>query len=128
MPLPLSDASCHGYRYVPYERDRTRYQTTNRHPLTPGVRLYRKPKAGVTDFDVEAILQRGHEHATAVATDLTALPVKAWLAHAGVGHTLARSWQLRLEATVEYGSGREEDRRGGNRGVRTCKHRWYPDD
>src|SRR3546814_8610321 len=105
MPLPLSDASCHGYRYVPYERDRTRYQTTNRHPLTPGVRLYRKPKAGVTDFDVEAILQRGHEHATAAATDITALPVKAWFAHAGVGHTFAGSWQPRIEAIFDYGSG-----------------------
>src|SRR3546814_6319019 len=100
--------SCASFEFYGYgldERDAPGYQTTNRHLFTPGVRLYRKPKAGVTDFDVEAILQRGHEHATAAATDITALPVKAWFAHAGVGHTFAGSWQPRIEAIFDYGSG-----------------------
>src|SRR3546814_13253511 len=59
IPLPLSGASFEFYGYGLDERDAPGYQTTNRHLFTPGVRLYRQPKAGVTDFDVEAILQSG---------------------------------------------------------------------
>ena len=105
IPLSLPGAGFEFYGYGLDERDAPGYQTTNRHLFTPGVRLYRKPKAGVTDFDLEAILQRGHEHATSAPTDVTALPVKAWFAHAGVGHTFGGSWQPRVEAVFDYGSG-----------------------
>src|SRR3546814_7985935 len=65
IPLPLSGARFDFYGFGLDERDAPGYQTTNRQLFTQGVRLYRTPKAGVTDFVAETILQRRHEHARA---------------------------------------------------------------
>lgn len=87
------------------ERDSPRYLTKNRHLFTPGIRLARAPKAGLTDWDFEAIYQTGHERGTTAPTDLKKLDVSAYFLHAEVGHTFAAAWSPRVAIQYDLASG-----------------------
>ena len=70
---------------------------------TFGARLVRKGKAGVVDFDVEAIRQTGEIRDVAgVDPDID---VDAVFAHAEVGYTLAGAGKTRLSLFGDYGTG-----------------------
>src|SRR5690606_19109931 len=80
-------------------------QTRNRQLYTPGVRAYRKPKAGQWDIDLESVLQFGTRRATTAEDDTEDERVLAHFHHAAVGYTLDAPWKPRLSAELDYGSG-----------------------
>ncbi len=97
------------YGYGLLERDENRQleglQTRDRRLFTPGVRLFRGPKAGQLDHDVEAILQTGLARNTAAVTDVTDVPVLAYFVHAEVGYTFDRPWTPRVSLHYDQASG-----------------------
>lgn len=93
------------YAYRLFERDAPGHQTRNRQLVTFGARLFRKPKDGQLDHDLEAILQRGTIRATSAASDLTDLDVNAAFVHGEVGTTFKVGWKPRVAAVFDYGTG-----------------------
>ena len=103
------------YAYRLHERDDARYPTRNRRLVTPGARLYRGPKAGATDFDLEATYQFGEARASSAASDTRDLNVSAYFVHAEVGHTFATAWSPRLSVVYDRGSGDRRNAASYNR-------------
>ncbi|WP_395391332.1 alginate export family protein [Novosphingobium sp. BL-8A] len=87
------------------ERDSPTVLTKNRHLFTPGARLFRKPKAGHFDYDVEGAYQFGSTRLTTSASDMNDVPVSAYLIHAEAGTTFKSSWQPRLSFDFDVASG-----------------------
>lgn len=108
-------ASLEVYAYRLHERDDARYPTRNRRLVTPGVRLYRGPKAGATDFDLEATYQFGEARASSAASDTRDLDVSAYFVHAELGRSFATAWPLRLSVVYDRGSGDRRDAASYNR-------------
>lgn len=106
-PLPIDGAMVEAYAYGIHERDTQRVQTANRHLFTPGIRVFRAPKAGRTDFDLELIGQRGRANASSSANDRNRRKVSAWFAHAEVGHRFDTPWAPRVAAVFDYGTGND---------------------
>lgn len=76
-----------GYLYGLRERDTASVATPNRDYLQPGFRVFRAPKAGEIDFDVEGAWRTGSRRATAAAADVRDLDVDAQMLYAHVGYT-----------------------------------------
>lgn len=93
------------YTYGLNEKDSATRLTRNRRLWTPGVRLFRKPKAGLWDHDVEGAYQFGHVRKTTAATDRTDLDVSAWFVHGEAGYTFKGGWTPRLSAHFDAVSG-----------------------
>lgn len=93
------------YGYGLAERDSPRLATRNRRLFTPGVRLYRAPKAGRLDYDLEGIYQTGHARASTRPTDLADLSVSAGFVHAEAGRSFAAPWSPRLAVQYDQASG-----------------------
>lgn len=87
------------------ERDSPRLATRNRRLLTPGFRLYRAPRAGLADYELEAIYQFGRERGSTRATDLTDLKVSAWFVHAEAGRSFRAPWSPRVALQYDQASG-----------------------
>lgn len=89
------------YLYRLDEQDSLRVATRDRRLVTFGGRLFRAPKSGLYDWDLEAVYQTGEARATARATDVTDLDVSAHLVHLEVGRTLdgpsAQRWSVQAD-------------------------------
>ncbi|TZG25246.1 hypothetical protein FYJ91_18325 [Sphingomonas montanisoli] len=94
------------------EADKAGRPTRDRSLDTIALRLFRKPAADTTDFDVEGGYQRGSISASA-AVNARRLDVLAWFVHGEAGYTLAGGWRPRLSVFIDVASG---DRRGGRYG------------
>jgi hypothetical protein len=87
------------------ENDVKNNQTPNRHYVTPGFRIYRAPKTGHWDMDVEGAWRFGTRRMTSNASDQRNLKVEASTLHAHFGRTLDMKWQPRLVIDYDYASG-----------------------
>jgi len=90
------------------EEDTENFQTPNRSYIAPGFRLYRKPKAGRWDIDLEAALRKGTRYASSSPTDTQSLEVDAAMMIAALGYTFDAPWQPRLSLEYYYASGDED--------------------
>lgn len=80
-------------------------QTRDRRLFTPGFRLYRVPKPGQFDHELEVIGQVGVARNTAAVTDVTDVPVTAYFVHAEAGYTFKAAWTPRLSLHYDHASG-----------------------
>ncbi|OAN52703.1 hypothetical protein A7Q26_07225 [Sphingobium sp. TCM1] len=103
------------YGYGLKEQDTADRLTRNRRLWTPGLRAWRKPKAGRIDYDLEAAYQFGETRASTRATDLTDLNVSAWLVHAELGRTWPQGMQPRLSIDFDLATGDKAGARTYNR-------------
>lgn len=87
------------------ERDTLTVETANRRLITPGARLYRLPKAGLVDLDLDVAIQRGRARRSNDPQDLVNRDVKAWAMHGEIGYTFPTPWQPRLSIVYDHGSG-----------------------
>jgi len=94
------------------EKDSARLQTRNRTLYTPGLRLFRDPKPGTLDYEIESAYQFGTIRAS-VAPDAARMDVSAWFLHAELGRQWDMPWQPRLSAEFDIASG---DGPGGSYG------------
>ena len=94
------------------EDDSETIATRNRRLLTPGFRLYRDPRAGTWDFELEAAYQFGNIRANSAAS-APRLDVSAFTLHAEIGRQFADGWSPRLSFEYDRASG---DRAGGDYG------------
>lgn len=103
------------YGYGLRERDTADRLTRNRRLWTPGMRAWRKPKAGRIDYDLEGAYQFGKTRSSTRANDVTDLDVSAYLIHAELGRTWAGGVQPRVSAAFDLGSGDKAGTRSYNR-------------
>lgn len=94
------------------ERDAPRLATRDRSLNTVGLRIYRDPAAGRTDFESETIYQSGSVSASLSPT-AARINVSAWFTHLETGYTLRHPWSPRIAIELDYASG---DGRGGKFG------------
>lgn len=92
------------------EDDTSKAQTPNRDYIGPGARLYRKPKVGRWDIDVEGVWRFGERGATSSPGDVTDLDVNAGMVFAALGRTFDAPWQPRLALEWYYASGDQNPR------------------
>lgn len=98
-------ATAEAYLYRLAERDSPDILTRNRHLWTLGARLFRAPKAGGWDHDVEGAYQWGHARQSTAVTDLLDRDVAAGFFHGEAGYTFTGGWQPRPALGFDYGSG-----------------------
>lgn len=92
------------YRFV--ESDAPHLATRDRRLWTPGIRLFRAPKSGTLDYDVEGAWQTGTTRSSASAADIADRRVSAWLVHGAAGWSFSgRGWMPRLAVLGDYASG-----------------------
>lgn len=90
------------------EEDSSEFQTPDRSYIAPGFRLYRKPKAGNWDIDLEAALRQGTRYATSKPADTQSLKVDASMVYAALGYSFDALWKPRLSLEYYYASGDED--------------------
>lgn len=90
--------------YYFYLHDEPTLRTRARDLHTPGFRLYREPKAGQWDFEVESTFQVG-ESQERILPESPSLDHFAHFQHAGVGYTLDTRWKPRVGIRYDYASG-----------------------
>jgi hypothetical protein len=90
------------------ERDTRAVATPNRSYVQPGVRLYRAPKAGHLDFDLEASWRSGTRRQTTGPGDVRDLVVDASMLYAHVGYTFDHPWRPRVQLDYYFASGDED--------------------
>lgn len=86
------------------ERDSPGRPTRDRSLNTIGGRFIRDPKAGATDYEVEAIYQIGHISSSMAGT-ATLLDVSASFVHAEIGYTFAGGWKPHVSIEFDRASG-----------------------
>jgi len=96
-----------GYGLV--EGDSPGFQTSDRHLFTPGFRLFAAPQQRRFDHDFEIVYQTGSAHASLAPGNAPRLPVRAWFAHAEIGHSFAGPLAPRIALQVDYASGDDAD-------------------
>lgn len=87
------------------EHDARSVATPNRRYVQPGARLFRAPKAGAWDLDVETSLRRGTRRATSAASDTRDLTVRAAMVYAHLGYTFDHPWRPRVVIDHYWSSG-----------------------
>lgn len=90
------------------ETDTSRMQTPDRSYVSPGFRLYRAPKAGRWDIDLETALRKGTRYATASPADTESLKVDASMLYAALGYSFDAPWRPRLALEYYYASGDDD--------------------
>lgn len=90
------------------EKDTSDFQTPDRSYVAPGFRLYRKPKTGRWDLDLEAALRKGTRYATSNPADTQSLKVDAAMLYAALGYSFDAPWRPRLSLEYYYASGDED--------------------
>ena len=90
------------------EADTSDFQTPDRSYVAPGFRLYRKPKPGQWDLDLEGALRQGTRYATSDPADTQSLEVDAAMLFAALGYTFDMPWQPRFAFEYYYASGDED--------------------
>lgn len=93
------------YAFGLNERDSAERPSRNRHLVTPGIRVSRKPAKGAFDFDLEGIYQFGRARLTTSPADLRDVDVSAFYIHAEAGRRFDASWSPRVALLFDYGSG-----------------------
>jgi len=93
------------YVYRLVEQDLEEQATRNRRITTFGLRIRRTPAPHILDYEFEGILQRGLTRASAAATDVRDLGVRARYVHAEAGWTQRGQWTPRISLQFDYGSG-----------------------
>ena len=78
--------------------------TRNRSLDTYGGRLFRDPKPGSWDIEVESFRQTGSLRAS-TAANAAQLGVRAWFLHADSGYTFTGGWKPRLSIDFDLASG-----------------------
>jgi hypothetical protein len=108
----ISDTWIEGFVYRLTERDTASVATPNRDYIQPGFRVFRAPKLGRSDFEIETSLRTGSRRATTAVSDLRDLKVKAWTTHAHWGWTFASDWHWRVSVDYDFASGDKNPRDG----------------
>lgn len=108
LPGAVPDLWGEVFVYGLKEEDTEDFQTPDRSYVAPGFRLYRKPKVGQWDIDLEAALRRGTRYATSNPADTQSLNVDAAMMIAALGYTFDAPWQPRLSLEYYYASGDED--------------------
>jgi hypothetical protein len=101
----VPDTWVEAFLYRLKERDTSDVATPNRDYWQPGARLYRAPKKGRSDFEVEGSWRTGSRRATTSVSDLTDLDVDAWTLHAHYGWTFDTDWKWRVSVDYDFASG-----------------------
>ena len=86
------------------ERDNARRATRNRHLMTPGFRLLRKPAKQAWDFELELAGQFGNVRRSTAAT-APVQRVAAWTGHAEAGYSFASPIKPRLAVLADWATG-----------------------
>jgi hypothetical protein len=87
------------------ERDGGDFRTRNRDIVTLGGRLFRDPKPGAYDYEVEGGWQTGETRASTSPADTRDLDVDAWYLHAEVAKTFDAAWSPRVSLEYDFASG-----------------------
>lgn len=95
------------------EKDTANFQTPDRSYVAPGFRLYRRPKTGQWDIDLEAALRKGTRYASSDPGDTQSLSVDASMIFAALGYTFDMPWQPRF--AFEYYNASGDDDPSDNR-------------
>lgn len=90
------------------EADTRDFQTPDRSYVAPGFRLYRQPKPGQWDIDLEGALRKGTRYASSDPADTQSLEVDASVLHAEFGYTFDAPWQPRVAFEYYWASGDED--------------------
>ena len=107
--LPGGGPTVEAYFYGLNEKDSPGTATRNRNLYTPGIRIYRKPKARQFDYELEGIYQFGTIRSSTAAS-APELDVSAYFLHGELGYRFAGGWEPRLVAVYDRASG---DKAGG---------------
>ncbi len=94
--------------YGLHETDADDYRTNDRRLITPGFRVFRTPRPGLTDIEIETFVQAGLSRLSSLVDDVTDLSHFAFFVHASLGRTFATGWQPRLVLKYDYASGDED--------------------
>ncbi|UCG86065.1 MAG: alginate export family protein [Gemmatimonadota bacterium] len=88
-----------------HERDSEEFPTNNRTFVTSGLRLFRAPRPGRLDFELEALMQAGRSRLTPLSEDTTDLRHFAFFVHCSLGRTFTGKLQPRLVLQYDYATG-----------------------
>ncbi|MEO0695400.1 MAG: alginate export family protein [Pseudomonadota bacterium] len=105
MPGIAPDIWGEVFAYGLQEVDRGDVQTTNRNYVTPGFRVFSRPRRGSWDLDIEASMRFGSRRATSRPEDTDDLSVTATQILARVGYTFDAPWQPRIALQYYLASG-----------------------
>ncbi|MEM7767914.1 MAG: alginate export family protein [Pseudomonadota bacterium] len=108
LPSGVPGLSGEVFVYGLEEEDTDAFHTPDRSYVAPGFRLYRKPRTGQWDIDLEAALRKGTRYATSDPADTQSLDVDAAMVIAALGYTFDAPWQPRLSIEYYYASGDED--------------------
>jgi Alginate export len=101
----LSDVWIEGFLYRLKEEDTLHVLTPNRDYWQPGVRLFRAPKEGRTDFEIDTSWRTGSRRASTAPADVSDLDVDATTLHAHWGWTFTSKWKWRASIDYDFASG-----------------------
>lgn len=93
------------YLYWLHERDTEAVETPNRDYLQPGLRVFRAPRPGSIDFEVEATRRSGSRRQTSARADMRDLTVDAAMLYTHLGYTFDHPWQPRVALDYYFASG-----------------------
>lgn len=96
------------FAYGLEEEDTDTFQTPDRSYFEPGFRIFRKPKVGQWDIDLDAALRTGTRYATSAATDTQSLSVSAEMVFLALGYTFQTRWSPRFAFEYYYASGEDD--------------------
>jgi hypothetical protein len=105
MEQLISDMWIEGFVYRLKERDTTEFSTPNRDYIQPGFRVFRAPKEGRSDFEIEASWRTGSRRASNASRDVRDLDVNAWTLHAHWAWTFKSDWNWRASLDFDFASG-----------------------
>ncbi|MEQ1579013.1 MAG: alginate export family protein [Steroidobacteraceae bacterium] len=112
VPKLLPFATIEGSWFGVRERDRPDLATRDRNLHTGGLRLFRDPKAGTVDFELEGIHQTGTVRAS-TAANAALLDVSASFYHVEAGYQWAAGSKPHLAFEYDYASGDDGDAKFG---------------
>ena len=102
------------YLFGLHEKDGTNFRTHNRQIYTLGFRIFRPPKKGQFDYELESMIQVGTIRATNASDDLTDVDHFAYFYHIEAGYTFNGSLSPRLYIEYDYASGDDNPNDNGN--------------
>jgi hypothetical protein len=114
LPKAIPTATVELYLFGLEENDANGRPTRNRHLYTPGTRVYRAPKAGGLDYEVEGAYQFGNAR-TGTSASAPKRDVSAYFARGQIGETLKLPWSPRLALGFDLASGDKAGSKSINR-------------